>query len=147
MRAQNIGSAFEFSQESRAQRHFDFVRRWTYGLERRRRYRISSVRIPMLHFASDLKKIYTAHDEPLVARIRDELSLNGQMRSSRRTNWKAIVPIFKFSPTLRTIVYTTNTIESLNATYSQLNHQRSVFPNDTALLKALFLATDLVKKK
>ena len=62
---------------------------------------------------------------------------------SWRTNWEAIVPIFKFSPTLRTIVYTTNAIESFNATYRQLNRKRSVFPNDTALLKALFLATEL----
>lgn len=66
---------------------------------------------------------------------------------SWQTNWDAIVPIFKFSPTLRTIVYTTNAIESLNATYRQLNRQRSVFPNDTALFKSLFLATELATKK
>ena len=65
---------------------------------------------------------------------------------SWRTNWDAIVTIFKFSPTLLTILYTTNAIESLNATLRQLNRQLSVFPNDTALLKALFLATELAKK-
>ena len=32
-------------------------------------------------------------------------------------------------------------IESLNSTYRKLNRQRSVFPSDTALLKALYLAT------
>ena len=32
-------------------------------------------------------------------------------------------------------------IESLNSTYRRLNRQRSVFPSDTALLKALYLAT------
>ena len=47
----------------------------------------------------------------------------------------------------RTIVYTTNAIESLDATYRQLNRQRSVFPNDSALFKALFLATELATKK
>ena len=62
-------------------------------------------------------------------------------------NWDAILPIFKFSPTLRTVIYTTNAIESLNSTYRQLNRQRSVFPNDTALLKALFLATEQATKK
>mgnify|MGYP000932750691 FL=1 len=52
-----------------------------------------------------------------------------------------ISPIFKFSTTVRTVIYTTNTIESLNSTYRKLNRQRSVFPSDTALLKALYLAT------
>lgn len=36
---------------------------------------------------------------------------------------------------------------SLNATYRKLNRQRSVFPSDTALLKALYLSTfDATKK-
>ena len=41
---------------------------------------------------------------------------------SWRMNWAAIFPLFKFSLTL-----TTNAIESLNATYRQMNRQRSVF--------------------
>ena len=52
-----------------------------------------------------------------------------------------ISPIFKFPTTVRTVIYTTNTIESLNFTYRKLNRQRSVFPSDTTLLKALYLAT------
>ena len=42
---------------------------------------------------------------------------------------------------------TTNAIESLNSTYRKLNRQRSVFPSDTALLKALYLATFEATKK
>lgn len=59
----------------------------------------------------------------------------------------AISPIFKFSTTVRTVIYTTNAIESLNSTYRKLNRQRSVFPSDTALLKALYLATFEATKK
>jgi transposase-like protein len=62
-------------------------------------------------------------------------------------NWDAIVPIFKFSTTVRTVIYTTNAIESLNSTYRKLNRQRSVFPSDNALLKALYLATFEATKK
>ena len=51
-------------------------------------------------------------------------------------NWDAITPIFKFSPDVRKVIYTTNAIECLNSTYRKLNRQRSVFPSDTALLKA-----------
>ena len=64
-----------------------------------------------------------------------------------KDNWDAISPIFKFSATVRQVIYTTNTIESLNATYRKLNRQRSVFLNDTALLKALYLATFEATKK
>lgn len=58
-----------------------------------------------------------------------------------RHNWDAIAPIFKFSTEVRKVIYTTNAIERLNATYRKLNRQRSVFPSDTALLKALYLST------
>lgn len=62
-------------------------------------------------------------------------------------NWDAVSPIFKFSATVRKVIYTTNTIESLNSTYRKLNSQRSVFPSDTALLKALYLATFKATKR
>ena len=62
-------------------------------------------------------------------------------------NWEAISPIFKFSACVRKVIYTTNAIESLNSTYRKLNRQRSVFPNDAALLKALYLATFEATKK
>ena len=66
---------------------------------------------------------------------------------SWKLNWDAISPIFKFSATVRKVIYTTNTIESLNAAYRKLNRQRSVFPSDTALLKSLYLSTFEATKK
>ena len=60
---------------------------------------------------------------------------------SWKQNWDAIAPIFKFSAGVHKVIYTTNAIESLNATYRKLNRQRSVFPSDTALLKVLHLST------
>ena len=62
-------------------------------------------------------------------------------------NWDVISPIFKFSSDVRKVIYTTNAIESLNSTYRKLNRQRSVFPSDTALLKALYLSTFEATKK
>ena len=62
-------------------------------------------------------------------------------------NWDAIMPIFKFSPDVRKVIYMINAIESLNSTYRKLNRQRSVRPSDTALLKALYLATFEATKK
>ena len=62
-------------------------------------------------------------------------------------NRDAITPIFKFLPNVRKVIYTTNTIESLNSIYRKLNRQRSVFPSDTELLKDLYLATFEATKK
>lgn len=66
---------------------------------------------------------------------------------SWKQNWDAISPIFKFSAAVRKVIYTTNAIESLNATYRKLNRQRSVFPSDKALIKALYLSTFEATKK
>ena len=62
-------------------------------------------------------------------------------------NWDVISPIFKLSSEVRKVIYTTNAIESLNSTYRRLNSQRSVFPSDSALLKALYLSTFEATKK
>lgn len=62
-------------------------------------------------------------------------------------SWSKNWAIFKFSMEVRKVVYTTNAIESLNSIYRHLNNQRSVFPSDTSLLKALYLATfEAIKK-
>lgn len=75
-----------------------------------------------------------------------EVKINKEIRNYK-DNWDAVSPIFKFSTTVRKVIYTTNAIESLNSTYRKLNRQRSVFPSDTALLKALYLATFEATKK
>jgi transposase-like protein len=103
-------------------------------------------------FAADLKKIYHAPNADRAAEIRDEVTEKWAEKyptamKSWTKNWDAITPIFKFSPEARTVIYTTNAIESLNSMYRRLNRQRSVFPNPQALLKALYLATLEVSKK
>ena len=66
---------------------------------------------------------------------------------SWEVNRDCVSPIFKFSSDVRKVIYTANTIKSLNSSYKQLNHQRSIFPSDTALLKALYLAAFEAAKK
>ena len=102
--------------------------------------------------AADLKTIYGAANE---AKAQEQLERTTEKwqgkypnaMKSWHVNWDVISPIFKFSAEVRTVIYTTNAIESLNATYRKLNRQRSVFPSDTALLKALYLATFEATKK
>ena len=90
-------------------------------------------------FANDLKTIYNAPNEEQgrANRVRvtekwSEKYPNAMKRWER--DWDVITPIFKFSANVRTVIYTTNAIESLNATYRKLNRQRSVFPSYQALL-------------
>ena len=103
-------------------------------------------------FANDLKTIYNAPNEEQGRANRDRITEkwsekypNAMKRWER--DWDVITPIFKFSANVRTVIYTTNAIESLNATYRKLNRQRSVFPSAQALLKALYLATFEATKK
>lgn len=103
-------------------------------------------------FATDLKTIYHASDESkgreALERVNEKWSTKYPNSMKRwYDNWDAISPIFKFSAAVRKVIYTTNSIESLNATYRKLNRQRSVFPSDTALLKALYLSTFEATKK
>lgn len=103
-------------------------------------------------FAADLKTIYHASDEEKARQVLDRVCAKWTEKypnSMKRwyDNWDAVTPIFKFSPDVRKVIYTTNAIESLNSTYRRLNRQRSVFPSDTALLKALYLATFEATKK
>ncbi len=103
-------------------------------------------------FAKDLKTIYHAPTEEKA--YENMLSVSEKWSKkypnsmkSWDVNWDCISPIFKFSSDVRKVIYTTNAIESLNSTYKKLNRQRSVFPSDTALLKALYLATGIATKK
>lgn len=103
-------------------------------------------------FANDLKTIYHAVSEEEAQKQLKRVSEKWEKdypnaMKSWYTNWDVISPIFKFSAQVRKVIYTTNAIESLNSGYRRLNKQRSVFPSDTALLKALYLATHEIAKK
>ena len=103
-------------------------------------------------FASDLKTIYHASDEEKARLALDRVTEKWTAKYPNfmkrwYDNWDAITPIFKFSPDVRKVIYMINAIESLNSTYRKLNRQRSVLPSDTALLKALYLATFEATKK
>jgi transposase-like protein len=103
-------------------------------------------------FAADLRSIYTApteekgHETLLEVQKKWEDRYPNSMKSWIK-NWDILSPIYKFSPDVRKVIYTTNAIESLNSTYKRLNSQRSVFPSDQALLKALYLSTKKATEK
>lgn len=103
-------------------------------------------------YANDLKKIYLAPTGEMAYAELEKVNEKWQEKypnsmKSWFQNWDLLSPIFKFSPEVRKVIYTTNSIESLNSTYKKLNSQRSIFPSNKALLKALYLATLQATKK
>lgn len=56
-----------------------------------------------------------------------------------RDAWGEFIPFLSFPAEVRSIIYTTNTIESLNARFRRSTRVRGHFPNEQAALKVLYL--------
>ena len=57
------------------------------------------------------------------------------------------MPFFAYPTDIRKVIYTTNTIESLNMSLRKIIKMRGSFPNDEAAMKLLYLALRNVAKK
>lgn len=57
-----------------------------------------------------------------------------------RSRWAEVTPFLAYPKPIRRILYTTNTIESLNAQLRKVLRPKGHFPNDEAVFKILFLA-------
>lgn len=55
-------------------------------------------------------------------------------------NWERVIPFFAFPPEIRKIIYTTNTVESLNRSFRKIIKNRGAFPSEEAAIKLLYLA-------
>ena len=55
--------------------------------------------------------------------------------------WAEFTPFLAFDREIRSVICSTNAIESLNARYRKAANASGHFPNDTAALKRLYLAT------
>jgi putative transposase len=68
------------------------------------------------------------------------------MISSWENSWNEFVPFLEFPVELRKIVYTTNSIESLNARFRRAVRHRGHFPNEQAAMKVLYLVATTRRK-
>lgn len=103
-------------------------------------------------FCNDLKTIYTAKNEKdgynNLQKVKEKWK-NKYPNSLKNweENWDAICPFFNYSDSIRKIMYTTNTIESLNRQFRKYTKTKAVFPTDDSLMKCLYLATKNITKK
>jgi transposase-like protein len=92
----------------------------------------------------EMREIYTAPTvEAAEARFDEFADTWGErypaMIDTWRRSWAEFVPFLAFPIELRTIVYTTNAVESLNARFRKGVRHRTHFPNEQAALKVLYL--------
>lgn len=103
-------------------------------------------------FNADLKLVYKASSEDVALAELDKLEEKWGDKyliaiKSWRNNWDELATFFKYPPEIRKIIYTTNAMESYNRQLRKVTKSKSIFPNDEALLKILYLATvDITKK-
>lgn len=102
--------------------------------------------------AEDLKKIYNASTPELAAEALDDFELTwgekyGVIVKSWRQNWERITPFLDFPSEIRKVIYTTNIVESLNATLRKAVRNRGHFSTEDSLMKVLYLAIGGVSKK
>lgn len=103
-------------------------------------------------FAADLKEIYGA---PNVERAEDALlrfeqkwgHKYGYAVNSWRRHWEHLTHYFNYPNEIRQIIYTTNVIESLNSGIRKYTRAKTVFPDDNAALKSVFLAIRNIERK
>lgn len=103
-------------------------------------------------FMKDLRTVYSAPTEEAALMALDKLEETWGKKYSLslriwRQNWPHASTFFKYPEEVRTMIYTTNAVEALHRQFRKVTKSKSIFPNDDALKKMLFLAyRDLSKK-
>jgi putative transposase len=103
-------------------------------------------------FCADMKLIYAAPTlqsaELGLERFRQKWAKKYPYAiKSWETNWAELTAYFDFPVEIRKIIYTTNTIENLNRGIRKYTKTKSLFPDDTAAYKAVYLAIKNIEKK
>ncbi|MGP5577859.1 IS256 family transposase [Corynebacterium flavescens] len=92
-----------------------------------------------------LKKVYTAPDEATAKLALDEFAASElgvkypQSVKVWRDAWDRFVPFLQFPPMARRVIYTTNSIESMNNELRKATRNRVQFTNDDSAIKTLWL--------
>ncbi len=93
----------------------------------------------------DLKAIYKAPTEDLALTNLGIFEEKWDKKypmcvSSWKNNWTELSTYFKYPEGIRKLVYTTNAMENFNRQLRKVTKNKTIFPNDYALQKSLYLA-------
>ena len=97
-------------------------------------------------FMRDLKEVYKASTDELALAQLDRLKETwgnkyGIVIDSWYNNWSNLGTYFAFSPGIRKMIYTTNTLEVFNRQIRKFTKVRVIFHTEESLNKAVYLAT------
>ena len=102
--------------------------------------------------AADLKAIYTAPTREAGEERLKEFAAKWDRRYPTISkqwwgNWERLAVFYTYPAEIRRVIYTTNTIESVNNGLRRVIKNRGSFPNDEAALKLLYLALQNLSEK
>ena len=102
--------------------------------------------------AADLRRIYTASSEAEgfaeLERFAEKWDRKyPHISRSWLANWTELSTFYKYSPEIRTLIYTTNPIESYHRAVRKVMKSRGVFPSEEAVLKLMYLATQDTERR
>jgi putative transposase len=102
--------------------------------------------------AADLRTIYTAStveaaEQALEAFERKWAPRFPSIVKSWRANWTNLIPCYGYPPEIRKVIYTTNAIESMQASLRKMTRQRGAFPNAESVRKVMYLALQRISKR
>jgi len=103
-------------------------------------------------FVADLRLIYGAPNKQMAEDALKDFAAKwgdkyGYAVKSWKDNWDHLTAFFDYPQEIRSLIYTTNPVESLNSTIRKYTRSKTVFPDDQAALKAVFLAISNVQRK
>lgn len=99
-----------------------------------------------------IKGIYQASDEKQARLAFEEFKQKYEIKYSAAVkswehNWDALTIFLDFPDEIRKLIYTTNIIESFNASLRKYTRNKKVFPTDDAALKSIYLAAQQIRPK
>ena len=102
--------------------------------------------------AKDLKSVYSAlNEEDAQLALTEFNDIWGKkypnITASWQTHWDELSTFFKYPDAVRKLIYTTNPIESLNATIKRKTKSKGSFPTEESAFKVLYLATQEQQNK
>jgi putative transposase len=102
--------------------------------------------------ADDLKSIYTAFNEQEARMALDTFcekwnKIYPTIGVMWERNWAGIIPFLGYPDYIRKVIYTTNTIESINFGIRKVTKNRTIFPDDKAAFKLVYLALNNLAKR
>ena len=102
--------------------------------------------------AADLKPIYQAINEEEAQEALEHFEGKWskqypQIAKSWYNNWGNLMVFLQYPKAIRRIIYTTNSIESLNNQLRKVTKNKRVFPSDESVFKTLYLTIDYITRK